>query len=199
MASVFGQSLYAKAGRVAGFQLRPFSPHHALALIEIDSPFLAEDVDDITAWDCSAAVAIMRSRRADGLMPVARLSGSWWRRALWRVWWLGHNEINVAAAVWDYIKAGVRYPEMFIDQEATKPSGAPWPYHLVNTIAREMPCIPYEQLWDMPTTELACHKALLDEASGGAEIAERDLAMMKRAREKKAAEGEQAAEGATNG
>lgn len=174
MAGVFGQSLYACGGRVAGLRLRPFSPHHALMLMELQSPYIMGGA--VTLGDTTAALIACQSTKSDGMAGVMRLHSSrlvWLR---WRLRWLFRSHAKAMVALEDYIGASMRAPEMWIDSECKgKRSGAPWPYYIVSVIAQEMPSIPYAELWDMPLTELACHKAIIDERTGGADIAERDL------------------------
>lgn len=179
MAGVFGQSLYACGGSVAGLRLQPFSPHHALVLLEIESPYMRGGA--VTMGDTTAALIVCRSRRSDGVTGILRLSQSVITRIRWRLWWLFRSFDKADAELSDYITASVRHPEMWVEKSegGSKSTGAPWPYYIVSLIAQEMPSIPYADLWDMPLAELACHKAIIDERSGGAEIAEDELAKLR--------------------
>lgn len=185
MAGVFGQSLYASKGsKVAGLHLQPFSAHHALHLLEIDSPYIKGGA--VTPADTTAALIVCRTTRKHGMNPYARFSTSWLCRLLWRVWWAFKSHDKVASDLSDYITKSLRYPNMWVETEAQgKATGAPWPYYLVSLIAAELPSIPYDRLWDMYLPELACHKAIIEERSGAAEVAERDLQEL---RERKAAD-----------
>jgi hypothetical protein len=172
-------------------KLRPFSPHHAQALLEIESPYICEEgaESDCSKWDTTAALAIIRSRRKDGMTPVARLDGGILCRLRWRLWWLFRRHRKVALQLSEYVAAGCRFPEMFTPADSegggAASTGADWPFYLVSVIAQEVPSIPYRDLWDMPVSELAGHKAIISERSGGATIAEKALRKLARIRQEK--------------
>jgi hypothetical protein len=184
MAGVFGQSLYAcGCSTVAGLRLQPFSAHHAMLLLEIESPYITGGA--VTVADTTAALIVCRTRKVQGIGPYARFCASWFCRLLWRVWWVFRSHDNVCNELQDHIFSSCKYPQMWIAEESNKgkSTGAPWPYYLVSLIAQEIPSIPYADLWDMPLSELSCHKAIIDERSGGAEIAESDLQELRKLKE----------------
>lgn len=181
MPSVFGQSLYACGGTVAGKRLQPFSAHHAMMLIEIESPYI--EGGSVSLWDTTAAMIVCCSNRADGASVLARFCDSFWARLGWRLWWLVHSHTIISEEMQDYISTSVKAPEVWIEKDFNGSStGAPWPYYIVSVIGQEMPSIEYDRLWDMPLAEMACHKAIIDERSGGAQIAENELKIIEKRR-----------------
>jgi hypothetical protein len=180
MAGVFGQSLYAcSGGRVAGKHLQPFSAHHAMMLLEIESPYVCGGAVNIA--DTTQALVVCMSTRKTGMGMLMRFNSNAIVRLVWRFWWVFRSHSKVSMELQNWITSSVRFPDMWTDPEAQgKSTGAPWPYYIVSLIAQEMPSIPYADLWDMPLCEIGCHKAIIDERSGGAEIATKDLEMLRR-------------------
>jgi len=181
---VFGQSLFATPPRIGGVQLRAFSAFHALALMELDSPYICDGGEEPTEGDTATALLICSMTKADGLQGVWRRVSSLRSRLRWSLYWLTHDHAKAGNALAEHITASVRYPAMWHDANDGdgKSTGAPWPYYMVSVIAQNLHGIDYEALWDMPLTELNCHKAIITECNGDMQIAENELKIMENRR-----------------
>lgn len=171
--SVFDRSIIAGNARIGGVELRCFSAFHALALMTVDSPYITRRRLP-SKGDTTVALTICALTRSDGIGAVEQSLASF----SWRWYWLWHNHTKISDQLFDYIANSVEFPRVWESPKEKKGSnsGAPWPYYLVNTIARHIPCIKYDSLWDMPIAELICHKAIIAEDNGAFQIAENDIA-----------------------
>ena len=180
---VFGKALFATPPKLGGVQLRPFSAYHAQALMELDSPFITGK-EEPTAGETATALIICSSLRADGLAPVERALRSWRERLRWNLRWLRYDLDETANALSDYIVSSSESPRIWENtEEAGSVTGADWPFYIVSICAQNMHGIAYDDLWDMPLSELICHKAIIGETNGAYEIAERDFKMIESKRQ----------------
>lgn len=182
--SAFDRSIIATGAKVAGCRLRPFSAFHAMALLSIDSPYMHGTSAEVTPADTAVALAICRSVRSDGLSKVDRVL-SFGGRVRGVFCWLFRNHRTAASQLLEHINASVEFPEVWEQQregDKAKPSGAPWPFYLVSIMAQQLHGIDYDDLWNMPIAELICHKAIMGESHGAYQIAENDLAKIRRRR-----------------
>ena len=164
----FEKSLYVKPGSILGYALRPFSAFHASSLSLLDSPFLKESCG--LGWgDLVTAILVCTSKREDGLDKVLLFQNSMAYRLYWRFKLLLCNISNEMQKMDSHIETYFDYPEVWA-QEGGKRSGAPWYYYMVS-LFWQRGVNSLDELWDMPLVELSCHKAILDELKGGAEIA----------------------------
>ena len=180
---VFGQSILATPPRIGGVQLRVFSAFHALALLELDSPYVTGEDRDPSYGETVAALMVCASQRADGFRKAAS-----WSRVKWWLYWLTHDHATVANALADHIGASAQCPKVWVESKevAAKTTGAAWPFYVVSIAAQHLHGIDYGQIWDMPLGELMCHKAIISECNGGPQIAENELANIERRRERQA-------------
>lgn len=186
--SVFGQSIFATPPAIGGVQLRTFSAFHALALMELDSPYIGARREP-TEGDTMAAILVCSMRRADGLDAIRRALSSNLTRARWSLYWLFHDHVKTGNAIADHIAASMAYPEVWRDtgDGESKSTGADWPYYVVSVISQNMHGIAYNDIWDMPLAELNCHKAIITECNGDAQIAENELRLIENRRAQGAA------------
>ena len=185
--SVFGQALFATPPRIGGVQLRAFSAFHALALMELDSPYM-RDGQEPTEGETAAAVIVCSLTRADGLEALRKRINSPLSRLRWGAYWLTHDHAETGNELAQHIAASIRYPEVWHDTgdgEAGS-TGASWPYYVVSVIAQHLHGVAYDALWDMPLVELNCHKAIITECNGDAQIAENELKVLEDRRQREA-------------
>jgi hypothetical protein len=185
---VFGQSIFATPPVIGGVQLRAFSAYHALALMELDSPYMGARREP-TEGDTATAILVCSMRRVDGLEAIRRALSSPIARIRWALYWLFHNHVKTGNDISDHITASMAYPEVWRDtgDGDCKSTGADWPYYVVSVIAQNMHGVAYVDIWDMPLAELNCHKAIITECNGDAQIAENELRLIESRREKGAA------------
>jgi hypothetical protein len=185
----FGQSLFATPPHIGGVQLNPFSAYHAQALLELDSPLL-EGKGTPTRGDVATALIVCGGKRADGLGRVVDAMGSPWQRLRWNLRFLRNNWIQAGNDLVDHIIASTKGPETWdaIGAGGGKDAitGADWPFYVVSIMAQNFPTMDYEALWDMPLQELFCHKVILAEVNGQVEIADRELRLLRGAKEEAA-------------
>jgi len=149
--------------------------------MELGSPFITGDRDP-TEGETVAALVVCTSRRRDGLRRVERLLRSPWKRFCWSITWLLIDHASVANALAEHVTESAQCPETWEevgDKGGTK-TGADWPYYIVNVIARNLNGISYDDIWDMPLGELICHKVIIGEDNGQLQIAERELAELRK-------------------
>ena len=179
---VFGQSILSTPPIIGGVQLNPFSAFHALALLELDSPYITGERDP-SYGETTAALMVCASQRIDGLRRVAGFS-----RLRWWLYWAIHDHAKIANALAEHISESVRCPQVWVDSNegAPKRTGAAWPFYVVSVVAQHINGMRYGDIWDMPLSELVCHKAIISECNDGPQIAESEIENIEARRRKKA-------------
>lgn len=170
--NIFDKSLFMKPGAVLGYQLKPFSAHHASCLIMLDSPFLHGKGDP--AWgDIVAIIMICSGDSKSSMDRYLSFLNSPVYRLLWQIRLFFCNLNKVKKQLNNHVAAYFDYPEVGIPQSeggsSNRKSGAPWPYFCISLLWQSTSSNLYE-LWNMPLSELLCHKAIYDEMNGIAEI-----------------------------
>ncbi|MCP4528935.1 MAG: hypothetical protein GY833_23950 [Aestuariibacter sp.] len=176
---VFGKAIFATAPKIAGVQLHQFSAYHALALMELDSPYITGNRDP-EIGDTTMAIELCATQRADGLESAFGYS-----RFRWFVYWMFHDHAKIANALSEYITSSAEYPAIWRNKEADSGSstGAAWPFYIVSVVSQELNGIDYEKIWDKPLAELICHKAIIGERNNDFEIAEKEIENIEARRE----------------
>jgi hypothetical protein len=181
--SVFGGSILASPPVIGGVMLNHFSAFHALALIEIESPYI--EGGEVTVGDTAAALLICKSTRKDGLSKVEKAQKSIWKRICWNLYWLINDHAKISEELSEHITASIEVPDIWQDTApdsgGSSKTGAPWPYYVVGVVASDVNGIDYGLIWDMPLAELICHKVIIGERNGQYRIAHSEL----KAREKR--------------
>jgi len=168
---VFGKAIFATAPKLGGVQLHQFSAYHALALMELDSPYITGDRNP-SMGDTSMALELCGTQREDGLEYACNYS-----RFGWFVYWIFHDHVKVANALSEHITSSTEHPEIWRKETEGTPSstGAAWPFYVVSVVLQHIGGLDYGNAWDMPLSELICHKAIIGECSGDFDIAEKDI------------------------
>ena len=179
---VFGQSILSTPPIIGGVQLRSFSAFHALALLELDSPYITGERDP-SYGETTAALMVCASQRVDGLRRVAGYS-----RLRWWLYWAVHDHAKIGNALADHIQESVQCPRVWREsgEVSAKRTGASWPFYVVSVVAQHINGMRYADIWDMPLSELVCHKAIIGECNGDTEIAEAEIENIEARRRKKA-------------
>lgn len=162
-ADLYIDAAYNVPPRILGFQLRPFSSHHALALMMFDSPYLrGEEPDDAAFW---LALMVCADGWDDWFKTLVRFQNS--RLFRWRLWLrgtfrrLGRDADRFA----QYLALYMDHPEYWQDDSQGKESNIPWPYKTASTIWQNYHCTEAEA-WDMPLQRAACYTANIAENNG---------------------------------
>jgi len=187
--SVFARSILSDAPEIGGVRLKAFSAFHALALLELDSPYILGGRDP--EWgDTIAALLVCSSVRGDKLGKVLQWHTSPFRAVRWWLYTITHNHAKIGNELAEHIVGSIEFPPVWEktggDREHTTKSGANWAFYIVSVVARSLHGIKYNELWDMPLSELICHKAIIAEENGDIEIAESELKNIKKRRELRA-------------
>jgi hypothetical protein len=187
----YSRALYVQPGRIAGYRLRPFTLWQAFTLDYIDSPF-TRGARAPTVGDCAIALAVLRSRRRDGLRRVMAITSSKTIETFATSRVLLWGAARVADDIAEHIEAYSGYPETWDPHPkpgapAVVSTGAPWQWYAVAILASDYG-MTLEAAWDTPVVAGAVLKAIAGERNGGRELVSiEELERQERVRAKKEA------------
>jgi len=163
--SVFTRAMTLRPPRILGVRLRAFSCWHALVLLTLGNPFLVGG--RMPNWgDLVELVCVCSDSWGDDLKTFGRFSVSPLRRFVMFLRCMVINRSKAFDIAWAYLDAFCDFPEIVHVRGKERPSGAPWPYHLVAYTLREHGGITRAEAWDMSVIEAGCLKACNEEANG---------------------------------
>jgi len=180
---VFGKAILATPSVIGGLSLRAFSAFHAQALLELDSPYIRGGY--VSVGDTVAALLVCQSRKADGLSKVIRWQCSLLSRLGWLLYFWRNDHAEISAMLASHIISSIDVPRTWEEVGGgggCSKTGAAWPFYLVSVVAQEIAGIAYDDIWDMPISELICHKSIIGERAGSLKISENDLEFIERKR-----------------